>query len=155
MADAIPSWTQPVHGEGDWDEVILPVVARKKGLDGHYENADGSPQPKKVVNTVAPAPGTFGYDHSKYRPPRGDYEPMPMDEFGRQDGSEEQHEVQPTVHEEQKKQLPLPSPSPPRFHPPDKLRVAPFADMLPKQDKSQEKGGTDEVSGGCCKCIIM
>ena len=23
MADAIPSWTQPVHGEGDWDEVCF------------------------------------------------------------------------------------------------------------------------------------
>jgi serine/arginine repetitive matrix protein 1 len=24
MADAIPSWTQPVHGEGDWDEACFP-----------------------------------------------------------------------------------------------------------------------------------
>jgi hypothetical protein len=30
------------------------------------------------------APGTFGYDHSKYRPPREDLgENIPMDEFGR------------------------------------------------------------------------
>jgi hypothetical protein len=36
-------------------QVILPVVARKKGLDGHYENADGGPQVKKVVKpTIAP-----------------------------------------------------------------------------------------------------
>ena len=25
MADAIPSWTQPVHGEGDWDEVCFTL----------------------------------------------------------------------------------------------------------------------------------
>ena len=76
-----------------------------------------------------------------------------MDEFGRQDGSEGQQEVQPTMHEEQKKQAP--PTSAPKFHPPDKLRVAPFADILPIQDQLQEKGATDEVSGGCCKCIIM
>lgn len=35
-------------------QVVLPVVARKKGLDEHYESADGSPQPKKMANTVAP-----------------------------------------------------------------------------------------------------
>jgi hypothetical protein len=27
-------------------QVVLPVVARKKGLDGQYEQADGSPRPK-------------------------------------------------------------------------------------------------------------
>ena len=32
----------------------MPVVARKKGLDGHYESADGSQQIKKVVNPIAP-----------------------------------------------------------------------------------------------------
>jgi hypothetical protein len=46
MVDAIPSWTQPIPPSGNWDEVVLPVVARKKGLDGQYEHADGSPKPK-------------------------------------------------------------------------------------------------------------
>lgn len=72
MADAIPSWTQPKPREGNWDEVsdfyccsfpnadrlelkvVLPVVARKKGLEDHYEHADGSPQPKKVVTSIEP-----------------------------------------------------------------------------------------------------
>ncbi|KAJ7600250.1 hypothetical protein C8J56DRAFT_5728 [Mycena floridula] len=33
---------------------------------------------------VEPAPGTFGYDHSKYRPPRAgdEFSPVPFDEFG-------------------------------------------------------------------------
>lgn len=47
MMDAIPSWTQPVPNGGNWDEVVLPVVARKRGLDGHYEQADGSVQHRK------------------------------------------------------------------------------------------------------------
>lgn len=33
---------------------MLPVVARKKGLDGHYEDANGSPQPKKIQKSVEP-----------------------------------------------------------------------------------------------------
>lgn len=67
MMDAIPSWTQPVPAGGNWDEVsilgylistfwslrsvcnqvVLPVVARKRGLDGHYEQADGATHSKK------------------------------------------------------------------------------------------------------------
>jgi hypothetical protein len=56
---------------------------------------------------VLQAPGTFGFDHSKYRPPRGDGMSIPMDEFGQQnnkddrstdghqrvDGSDEFHEM--------------------------------------------------------------
>ena len=32
----------------------MPVVARKKGLDGHYEKAEGKVQPKKTPTAVAP-----------------------------------------------------------------------------------------------------
>ncbi|THU86712.1 hypothetical protein K435DRAFT_842786 [Dendrothele bispora CBS 962.96] len=74
-ADAIPKWTVPVTkaGSGGWDDVILPVVARNQGLNGHFETADGSPRPvKDMEGEIVPAPGTFGYDHSKYRP-RQDY----------------------------------------------------------------------------------
>ncbi|KAF9015838.1 hypothetical protein BDZ89DRAFT_1076136 [Hymenopellis radicata] len=101
MRDAIPSWTQPVPRQGNWDDVVLPVVARKKGLDGHYEQADGSPRARQVESIIAPAPGTFGYDHSKYRrPPRDDdSSSIPMDEFGlRQENGgivEEEEDVQP------------------------------------------------------------
>jgi hypothetical protein len=76
---------------------------------------------------------------------------MTMDEFGLQDGSEEQPDppdevLPPTVHEERKKQPPPVSPTL------DKKVVAPFAfaDALPLK-----KEGVDEVGGGCCKCIIM
>ena len=40
-------------------QVVLPVVARKKGLDGHYEEADGSPKPKKIEKPVAPVRTLF------------------------------------------------------------------------------------------------
>jgi len=37
---------------------------RKKGLNGHYENAHGNPQPRKVVNPVAPVRS----DHPTFLP---------------------------------------------------------------------------------------
>ncbi|KAK7042106.1 hypothetical protein R3P38DRAFT_2888593 [Favolaschia claudopus] len=83
LADAIPTWTQPVKPQtGRWDDVVLPVVARKKGLDGLYEQADGSPKPKTQDDTPV-EPRTFGWDHSKYRPPRSHNGDISLDEFGR------------------------------------------------------------------------
>ena len=41
----------------DWfiyTQVVLPVVARQKGMDEYYQTADGSPQAKKVDTTPAP-----------------------------------------------------------------------------------------------------
>ena len=35
-------------------QVVLPVVARKRGLDGQYEQADGSPKPKPESSPVKP-----------------------------------------------------------------------------------------------------
>ncbi|KAJ7465163.1 hypothetical protein FB451DRAFT_430818 [Mycena latifolia] len=177
MADAIPSWTQPVAPPtGRWDDVVLPVVARKKGLDRLYEQADGSPKPRKVEEPVAPAPGTFGWDHSKYRPPReGDTQ---MDEFGRpierveEEGDGEQGAFgnplyPPTEHERQTvgpqaKARPPPAPEP-----------APFSDYVgqPQPDgvvnidleAAKRKFGAqphqpppeDDGGAGCCKCVVM
>ena len=201
MADAIPSWTQPKLKEGNWDEasdffliyrpiafipllskVVLPVVARKKGLDEHYEQADGSPQPKKVRKLIEPvsancrfvqlvsnyfpkAPGTFGFDHSKYRSLQ-DSEDIPMDEFGRPTMEEKQEEEKPisrltpvfVSHDEAR--LPVrhePPPSP-----------VPFADYAPVRgsqtdslpvpmnlEDQQHELLEDKDDTGCCKCVIM
>ncbi|EIN12297.1 hypothetical protein PUNSTDRAFT_118198 [Punctularia strigosozonata HHB-11173 SS5] len=84
LADAIPKWTQPKVANGNWDDVVLPAVAKKKGLEEQYEEADGSPKvvQKRASYEYEPAPGTFGYDYSKYRPPRTDGLSGNMDEFG-------------------------------------------------------------------------
>ncbi|KAF8644429.1 hypothetical protein AX16_008488 [Volvariella volvacea WC 439] len=92
LEHAIPVWTQPVvRGEGGWDDVVLPAVARKKGLDGYYEQKDGrsSGAKRKVEDEMpAPAPGTFGFDHSKIRGPKDSTTTSPtespLDEFGQQ-----------------------------------------------------------------------
>ncbi|TFK39078.1 hypothetical protein BDQ12DRAFT_90231 [Crucibulum laeve] len=167
MADAIPVWTQPVLRQGNWDEVVLPVVARKKGLDDHYEKADGSPQPKKVDNTIEPAPGTFGFDHSKYRPLRGDAEYIPMDEFGRpterideeESTDKLRSELLPTsAHDETRLPVRHPPPSPVPFS-----QYAPAKDTMYVHTLGEGDLRTDieqgrreeEKEAGCCKCIIM
>ncbi|KAJ7766479.1 hypothetical protein DFH07DRAFT_737102 [Mycena maculata] len=177
MADAIPSWTQPIAPPtGRWDDVVLPVVARKKGLDRLYEKADGSPKPKKVEDPVAPAPGTFGWDHSKYRPPRdGD---IPMDEFGRpipaeriaEDDEREsafgQPLYPPTEHERQPvgpqarappKQEPPGSPVPFSNYRPDAVvNIDLEAAQLKYGAKPQQPPPEDDDGGaGCCKCVVM
>ena len=90
-------------------QVVVPVVARKKGMDEFYTSADGRqkkrppsriPEPvrdlvrvytvreadvdvvppgsrPRLSKTAFKAPGTFGYDYSKYRPQLED-ETIPM-----------------------------------------------------------------------------
>lgn len=166
MADAIPSWTQPKLKEGNWDEVVLPVVARKKGLDDQYEKADGGPQLKKADNTIAPAPGTFGYDHSKYRPPR-DGESIPMDEFGRQEDPVDEYEQTGDKFEEQtlpdESRLPKwraspPSPAPfSQYAPPrdKKTTILPANPVNSEVDRIPQHMEEEKGAGCCAGCVVM
>ncbi len=78
VVHAIPSWTQPVPSSGNWDDVgtiyftvdshinavyqvVLPVVARKKGLEGQYEHADGSPKPKPTNTVIEPVSASVSH----------------------------------------------------------------------------------------------
>ncbi|KAF8828011.1 hypothetical protein HHX47_DHR4000468 [Lentinula edodes] len=184
LMNAIPTWTQPVPKAGNWDDVVLPVVARKKGLDGHYERADGSPQQRKDEVTIAPAPGTFGFDHSKYRPPREGEENIPMDEFGtknsayteRDDEEQEDEDSQPshsqsrmeTAHD----QIRLPtntipskrasSPVPFSSYKPRPSQPEPVGQMNGDVEKGNMKvqrvdadESEDAGKGGCCGCVVM
>ncbi|KDQ62043.1 hypothetical protein JAAARDRAFT_189417 [Jaapia argillacea MUCL 33604] len=183
MAYAIPSWTQPKARGGNWDEVVLPVVARKKGLDG-YEEADGSPQPRKP-EPPAPAPGTFGFDYSKYKPPRTDLtsEDIQMDEFGRpavrgisEDGDTtlaEQDAPRRPEHQDDRPIKPMGSDSMSldvemerarmRMNPPQPpASPLPFSHYAPNgaakpTHLNQQVDGKEEEEGGagCCKCVIM
>ena len=83
-----------------------------------------------------------------------------MDEFGQQSPSDQDNKsgqqekppdvVPTTMHDAQ---TPPSSTTAARFD----HRVAPFADsdMLPQHQQSQSQSEKEEVSGGCCKCIIM
>ncbi|CAK5284457.1 unnamed protein product [Mycena citricolor] len=171
MADAIPSWTQPVKpATGRWDDVVLPVVARKKGLDGHYEQADGSPKPKTQDSAIAPAAGTFAWDHTKYRPPRdGD---IPLDEFGRPldpeapDGDTLTDDAQypPNEHERTPvgpKQTTLEPPrSPAPFSHyrdlPNTANMTAVAEPFSAPAQNEPKRPPEDEDGaGCCQCVVM
>ncbi|KIY46705.1 hypothetical protein FISHEDRAFT_60190 [Fistulina hepatica ATCC 64428] len=165
--DAIPTWTEPKQN-GNWDEVVLPAVARKRGMEEHYEQVDGSPKPRSAERAVPPAPGTFGYDRSKYRPPRGE-EAIPMDEFG---STIEELEPEDLAESPQSSPprplvsmpgdettLPERHKSPPPFAayaplvPPEPV---PFPRPMSHVEKQQHPAETEgDHGGGCCKCVIM
>jgi hypothetical protein len=172
MVDAIPTWTQPIQKSGTWDEVVLPVVARKKGLDGQYEQADGSPRPKPP-DPVAPAPGTFGYDYSKYRAPRG--EEIPMDEFGKLPSAIQEtrapipesppptlspltEEPERPIRPARRKTTPRPPDSPAPFSHyrhtdiPTINVTRPSTDLEPQQQVPHDD---EDTGAGCCKCVVM
>lgn len=163
----------------------MPVVARKKGLDGYYEKTDGNAQQKKAPTAVAPvrtsklvisytqlfnedlqAPGTFGFDHTKYRPPWTDGESIPMDEFGRpaeQATEQDKHEPHsnahstPTSHDETM----LPVHRPTQLSPPPFSHYAPFGEkdtsLVPNGNPpvDQVNPDGDDKETGCCSCVIM
>ncbi|KAG8846901.1 hypothetical protein FRB96_001746 [Tulasnella sp. 330] len=74
MADAIPPWAQspPPPTNGNWDDVVLPTVAKKMGLNNKSEvdiTMLGDGKREGPGRTFEPAPGTFAYDRSKIRSP--------------------------------------------------------------------------------------
>lgn len=174
MENAIPVWTQPVAGS-NWDEVVIPVVARKRGLNGQYEMTDGSPKVVQVRETVPePAPGTFGYDHTKYKPPRTDWETVQgiqMDEFGQQRRHTEEHAEEEEIPSQQPRIEDIrpiqPMESSPKFWTSPPTSPVPFAHYGPKDEPSSttmadrgyiqpnEKTKADSDEAGCCKCVIM
>ncbi|GBE85075.1 hypothetical protein SCP_0702610 [Sparassis crispa] len=170
VVDAIPSWTQPVPS-GNWDDVVLPVVARKKGLDGHYATADGNPRPKPKLAVYEPAPGTFGYDHSKYRPPNANMAPqdIPMDEFGQKKEVESVLNPEPT-HQPSLAPKPSPEPDRARLRPSPPPSPPPFSHYAENNDettlhvtqfpspprrKAKDGRADDDGGAGCCRCIVM
>lgn len=179
--------------------MVLPVVARKKGLDGQYEQADGSPKPRPDDSPVKPvrmihtsctcidgfstqAPGTFGYDYTKYRPPRHEDEEIQMHEFGQlpeQDPLPEEDVVTPRAAETSPRLIIPPLPpvkleEPIRLDPRQTIArppesPAPFARYRidqqvptinitrPSLDTVEHRQAQedDDAGGGCCKCVIM
>jgi hypothetical protein len=155
------------------------VVARKKGLDGQYEKVGGSPRqgPPKPSVVVVPvgllifssefalvnmsshkqAPGTFGFNHTKYRPPQED---IPMDGFGQQDDVQEEDEedddgeIPRNLHQRRPSRDAAPFSS---YAPPDPRLMDPKANgAAQRQQQQQQKGEVeDEQDAGCCKCVIM
>lgn len=177
---AIPSWTQPVPRAGNWDDVVLPVVARKNGLNDQFEMADGKPTPKKTSSFVAPAPGTFGF---KYRGSRDDDEEdeeeregsVQTDEFGRPLAgftiSEEEEEeggsqsdppessttaYQTNEHDKIPMQILEPPSTPPPFssYAPASEKLVPEPVGI-RRPLEMDREDMHDRGAGCCKCVVM
>lgn len=173
----------------------MPAVARKKGLDGQYQTTNGSPKPRKpepqrpepvcvhlpqsgAIQLIAllQAPGTFGYDYSKYRPPRDGehtHNGIELDDFGQRksavgtDSTEGKVKEGPpstaatmidddrpisTTKQNNSNHRPSPPPSPAPFShytTPTPLEAKP----VPSQARYHVE--EEDHSGGCCKCVIM
>ncbi|KAI0682394.1 hypothetical protein BC835DRAFT_1299506 [Cytidiella melzeri] len=171
LANAIPTWTQPAPPpSGNWDDAVLPVVARKKGLEGQYVHVDGSPKPPKPRETIPePAPGTFGF---KYRSSRNStpVKNISMDEFGQrsQPIPVEKEESRPSDSETLATTMPPQPPTPwTSYGEPGRDSPAPFAHYSPtpvpqieitrpSNDAAKVSVQAKEEDGaGCCKCVIM
>ncbi|KAG9098701.1 hypothetical protein FRC07_010602 [Ceratobasidium sp. 392] len=183
LADAIPHIppSQTAPDDGNWDDVVLPTVARRmQGPD--VVMLEGKPKEKKEEERVPPAPGTFGYlerleelERAKERDRRRG-SGLEMDEFGEWHGMRRRGEEK---MEERKK-----APSPPPFaaytpHPPEPQVVPPPVE--PRQESTRpspsptaqtngmviteadlrqngigkQKADDDAHGAGCCKCVVM
>lgn len=161
--------------------MVLPAVAKKMGLTDSYEETDGTPRParrRESSDRIAPAPGTFGYDDTKYRPP-----PLQLDEFGRPG---EGHQTSGESEEERKQTEPIlrptspgglrrgrstaePPPSPMPFssytHQPPRPLQPPRTASYPQQQHMVQPAPPperfvlekqeEEKESGCCRCVIM
>lgn len=122
------------------------------------------------------APGTFGYDYTKYRPPRHDEE-IQMREFGRlpehaplpeEDVVRPHPETSPKlilnplkpeepIRQDPRQIVPKAPESPPfsRYrmdHQVPAINVTRPSSEFAEQRREQE---VDDVGAGCCKCVIM
>ena len=115
---------------------------------------------------ILQAPGTFGFDHTKYRPPRTDAESIPMDEFGRpadQDAEEHAHRsnaFQTTTNPHNETLLPVqnrPRPSSPVPFSHYAITNEKTVSLVPngKPPVDIRNPNDDDNGAGCCKCVIM
>lgn len=88
FADAVPHWdNQPdIPPSGNWDEVILPTVAKKMRMANEDPTTELQVLGTSRINASArkpelipPAPGTFDYDETKAHPRN---RPTEMQQFG-------------------------------------------------------------------------
>ena len=123
------------------------------------------------------APGTFGYDYAKYRPPRLDEE-IQLNEFGQlpeHDPLPEEDPVPPLaetlpkpikrpikleepIRQDPRQTVPKPPESPAPFsryhveHQVPTINVTRPSSEMVEYRQEQEY---EDVVGGCCKCVIM
>ena len=182
FADAVPQWdNQPsLPASGNWDEVVLPTVAKKMRM------ATGDSTELKVLGTsnrrdskrdsqlVPPAPGTFDYDESKahrrnrqaemqqfeFGVVRPEPEPEPEPEIPEKRTSIALPVSRPPIQDSTDLPPSLPPsslpPSNPRKERQELRRTKPAITVTtPSVEWQDAKMEDDEHDAGCCKCVIM
>ncbi|KAB5595857.1 hypothetical protein CTheo_621 [Ceratobasidium theobromae] len=170
LADAIPQINQHIPDDGNWDDMVLPTIARKM-QGGDITMLERKPWEEKE-EILPPAPGTFGYrerDRTRTRQQKTD-SGTEMEEFGAWEVQKPKAEQT-----EERKKAPSPppfsdyTPIPPKSaaSPPEPARrpapaaganggvVITEADLrhsLPHKLKANED---DSHGARCCKCVVM
>jgi len=113
------------------------------------------------LELIIQAPGTFGFDHSKYRPPYTDMDSIPMDEFGRHEDLQQSMD-----HDEKlvRRMSPMQEDGRLPFRGPPSPSPAPFSQYAPTKAVVNGAGAQqsqprpmeeDDKGAGCCQCVIM
>lgn len=171
LADAVPFLeSQPIlPPSGNWDEVILPTVAKKMRMVHDDSSASvtmlGSTSKLHTgcdsTVSVPPAPGTFGYSPFKTRTGVDD----PTSERGVTTLTK-QHSRQTTTPDDV---IPLPAPTANSSITGEKSSDQPIRQIIVsrkgapnnKREVSvtspsvKPRAVVDDESGGCCKCVVM
>jgi len=180
LADAIPHIppSQTAPDDGNWDDVVLPTVARRMQAPD-VVMLEGKPKEKQEEERVPPAPGTYGYlerleelERAKERDRRRG-SGLELEEFGawngvRRKGAEKVEErvkapspppfaaytpvpevVQPPV--EPRRESARPSPSPTA----QTNGVVITEAALRQPGLGRHKLKDDSHGAGCCKCVVM
>lgn len=176
LADAIPHWesSPPIPPSGNWDEVVLPTIAKKMriaqgGVAPEVTMLGSEPlseaqQVSPTAPSIPPAPGTFAYNASKaHLRQRMDASPE-MDQFGlrQTDSSSEALRdipLNPIAHEIE--QLPTAAGQPlhtlsdhsSKFT--QELRNNKPSIRVISPSLKSHKVIDDQHGSGCCKCVIM
>lgn len=179
LADAIPQWEPPppIPPSGNWDEVILPTIAKKMrmaqsgpapeaillGFESTSRPQAGSPQPF----SIPPAPGTFAYDASKAYPRSQTGDAIDMQQFGARDLELQPAAVHvaspPSVAREAAPQpnITVTAEQTPNVPQDQLLKAAPDlrknkpAIRVTSPSLKSQRVPEDEHDGGCCKCVVM
>lgn len=173
------------------DRQLLPPVAMSRFCSRRPYYSHLEPFSSRVfylgmlTHSPQQAPGTFGYDYSKYKPGQMGGESIPMDEFGAHraqdaDALAEQAALEdaaaadadpsdPQSPSKREKALPPiatngggrggvqspPSPAPFASYKPREEDLVMRTDQIPMPRPEQQLPVQEEESGGCCKCVVM
>ncbi|KAG8715873.1 hypothetical protein FRC11_013743 [Ceratobasidium sp. 423] len=170
LADAIPPIPpdQQIPDDGNWDDVVLPTIARRMQGGEDVVMLDLKPKEEKE-EPIPPAPGTFGYHERQKEKERKEREQRPtsgleLEEFGAWDRKPKPAEkVAEKAEEKRKAPSPPPfsdyTPVPPVVKPPEPIPAPVVQPMvISEADLRQampDRSKDDSHGAGCCKCVVM